>query len=48
MGGLLDKAKSASKPEEKPAEKKPVEEKTQPATFSARANQQNQTLLMLW
>ena len=33
MGGLLDKAKSASTPEEKPAEKKSVEEKTQPATL---------------
>ena len=37
MGGLLDKAKSASKPEEKPAEKKPVEEKTQPATLLSKS-----------
>lgn len=37
MSGLLDKAKSASKPEEKPAEKNPVEEKTQPATLLSKS-----------
>ena len=37
MGGLLDKAKSASTPEEKPAEKKSVEEKTQPATLLSKS-----------
>ena len=48
MGGLLDKAKSASTPEEKPAEKNRLRKKLNLLHYSTRANQQNQTLRMLW